>query len=348
MITWRKKGALFAFAALVLGSSLIVHSSPAHAAAGLSIEISPLPILLVPTPGTSTTSDLRMQNIGTGTERLKITLLKVLTDNEGNVSLVDPGPSDEWVSWIHFSQTHFEAEPHVWQTIKMTINVPKNAAFGYYFAVAYSKENESIDTKAPNLLGKVATFVIMEVYAPGAKKAGNIGKFTSTHWMYEYLPADFQVKINSTGNISIIPHGDIFIEAGKGGGKNIGDVPINSGGGRVLPNSARIFMGSWADGFPHYEAYDKSGKPHVDKKGHLKPKLIWDITKIGKFRFGHYTAHLFMIYDDGQHDVPMESTLSFWVIPWRLILIFLAIVMLIIFSFYSGITNAGRRLRRRR
>jgi hypothetical protein len=26
-----------------------------------------------------------------------------------------------------------------------------------------------------------------------------------------------------------------------------------------------------------------------------------------------------MVYDNGQRDVPMEATVSFWVIPWRLI-----------------------------
>jgi hypothetical protein len=49
-------------------------------------------------------------------------------------------------------------------------------------------------------------------------------------------------------------------------------------------------------------------------------KLTWDFNSpLSKVRFGHYTADLLAVYDNGQEDVPLEATVSFWVLPWRLL-----------------------------
>ena len=49
--------------------------------------------------------------------------------------------------------------------------------------------------------------------------------------------------------------------------------------------------------------------------------LKWNFSEFDKFRLGKYTAHLLFIYDNGERDIPVESKISFWVIPWRLILV---------------------------
>ena len=33
------------------------------------------------------------------------------------------------------------------------------------------------------------------------------------------------------------------------------------------------------------------------------------------------------MYSDGQHDIPIEGVVSFWVIPWRAILLAIALVV---------------------
>jgi hypothetical protein len=57
---------------------------------------------------------------------------------------------------------------------------------------------------------------------------------------------------------------------------------------------------------------------------------------------GHYTAQLLLIYNDGTRDVPISGSLSFWVIPWRLIGAVLALIGLI-----AGLTFYVILLRRR-
>src|SRR5690606_23565248 len=95
----------------------------------------------------------------------------------------------------------------------------------------------------------------------------------------------------------------------------------------ILPNSNRTFTSDWRDGFPLYSLVE-SENVEVDSQGERIRSLEWNMDEVSSFRFGKYTAHLVLAYDDGTRDVPLESTIEFWVIPWRLILIALAIPIL--------------------
>jgi uncharacterized membrane protein len=135
------KSRLFSLGTMLLVTFSLM-SSAALAADGISLQISPLPIELNTKPGTSISADLRVRNAGSELEKLQIRLLKVTADNNGLVHLSQPSKTDTWASWVTFSKTTFDAPPGEWQTIKMTVNVPSSAAFGYYFAVEYLRANE--------------------------------------------------------------------------------------------------------------------------------------------------------------------------------------------------------------
>jgi hypothetical protein len=117
---------------LLIAPALAATTTPTE---GISLQISPLPIQLNAKPGATVNTDLRVRNAGTQDEKLQVRLLKVSADDAGNVHLTNPSSSDEFVSWVHFSKSVFDAPPGEWQTITMTVNLPKTAAFGYYFAV---------------------------------------------------------------------------------------------------------------------------------------------------------------------------------------------------------------------
>ena len=63
-------------------------------------------------------------------------------------------------------------------------------------------------------------------------------------------------------------------------------------------------------------------------------------TKAGKF---------VMVYDNGQRDVPIEATVSFWVIPWRLVgaaLVVSIFVLIGLLSSFGKISKFTKRLRK--
>jgi hypothetical protein len=102
-------------------------------------------------------------------------------------------------------------------------------------------------------------------------------------------------------------------------------------GASILPGSNRLLSESWTDGFPVFTERLVNDKPIYGSHDLPEENLKWDFSHISSFRFGKYTAKLLVVYDNGTNDVPMESTLSFWVIPWKLMS--LAFVLLVLIGF---------------
>jgi hypothetical protein len=301
----------------------------AHAASAddgtLNLVTSPLPINLHAAPESTISTDLRVKNGSTHPETLKITLMKFSAYGEsGKPAIAERGEGDDYFDWVKFSSNTFMAPPDQWQTIKMTITFPKQAAFGYYYAVVFSRADQTVKPKAGQnvLLGSTAVLVLVDVASPGASRNANVTSFSADKHFYEYLPSTFSVRIHNAGNVHLVPTGDIFIKRGK---TAVATLHVNAANGNVLPGSNRVFTAKWEDGFPAYTAKEAGGQVILDKNDKPVTYLKWDFAKVSHLRIGRYSAHLLMAYDNGNTDVPLEATLSFWVIPWRLILLAIAI-----------------------
>src|SRR5581483_737544 len=188
--------------------------------------------------------------------------------------------------------------------------------------------------------GAVASFVLLNAQAPGEKKHLAVTSFTADHKSYEFLPVNFTIRVHNSGNIYAGASGNIFIMRGK---KQVGVLTVNGNHGLVLPGSNRVFKASWSDGFPVYKAvYDANGQPVTGKDGKPKVQLSWNFSKVSKLRFGHYTAQLALVYNDGQRDVPISGTVSFWVIPWRIIGGLLVVALFVGIGVWSTLRRTGR------
>lgn len=283
----------------------------------LNLTTSPLPISLVAKPGETVSTELRIKNSGTKTETLKVGLMKFSANSEdGKPQLKERETGDDYFDWVSFSQNQFIAQPNEWKTITMTIKLPPSAAFGYYYAVTFSRaETNDTSDKQAKIHGGTAILVLLEATSPNAKRQLEIDSFTASRKVYEFLPATFNIKVKNTGNIHLAPSGTIFISKGK---QTIATIPVNATKGNILPDSKRVFTATWDDGFPVYTTQDVNGQT-VQKDGKSVYTLHWDGSKFTKLRFGKYTARLTLVYDNGQRDVPLEAIVSFWVIPWRII-----------------------------
>lgn len=340
-----KTAAALAFASLLLAFWILPTAfAQTVDTSGFAAAISPLPILLEVKPGSSVSTDLRVDNPSDHDEKLKIVIKTFTQDGaNGTVNLHDPGPSDTFINWISFSRTQFDAPPGLWQTVHMTVNVPKTAAFGYYFAVEFTgasaPANQANSTGAA-IQGAVASFVLLNATAPGESRQMQVTSFTADHRFYEFLPANFTVKLHNSGNIFAGASGNIFI---KRGSKTVATLTVNPNHGLVLPGSNRLFSVSWNDGFPIYKpVYGSNGQPLTNKNGSAKMNLNWNFGQASRLRFGSYTAELALIYDNGTRDVPITGSVSFWVIPWRLIAILIVVLVFVVIGFWSTFRKAGR------
>jgi hypothetical protein len=128
------------------------------------------------------------------------------------------------------------------------------------------------------------------------------------------------------------------------GGQQVAILDINPNQGSVLPNSPRNFLPEWSDGFPVYIPKIQDGKAVLDVKGDPVRELKWDFKDASKLRFGKYTAKMLLVFDDGQRDVPLEAMVSFWVVPWRILLASLVILIFVLIGMKSTLQNLWRRL----
>lgn len=321
---------------LIMIMLLFIFASPAKAAGpegDLRLTTSSLPINLKVLPGSSIAAQIKVKNDGVGTENIKVSLMKFKADGEtGTPMLAAREQGDDFFDWVSFSENSFPLPLNEWKTITATFNVPKIASFGYYYAIVFSRAEESVPKgeRQTVITGGTATLVLLEAIVPDAKREVVVTSFTADKRIYEFLPAIFTVKLRNTGNVHIAPRGNIFINSGDK--KDLAILEINPNKGNILPDSPREFSEKWNDGFPHYGNVQEDDRMSLDEKGNPIQELKWNFGEMPKLRWGKHTAKLLLYYDDGTRDVPIESEISFWVIPWRLIFGLLGILSLLFFA----------------
>jgi len=313
-------------------------SGKVHALPTFNITSSPLPIELIATPGQTVTTDLRVQNSGTDSAKIRVSLLKFkASGTNGQPQLMPRQAGDDFFDWVSFSKTSFIANPNVWNTVTMTIKTPSDSAFGYYYAVVFSQDTSSDTLQTPTtskLNGAAATLVLLNVATNGEKKKVGVASFSTDKKLYEYLPVTFNVSVKNVGNIHLVPEGSIYIS--KDHKKTIAVIDVNPNVGNTLPNSTRVFSVAWSDGFPVYDKkIDSAGSQVTGKNGKPVLQIKYDFSKTNKLRFGKYYAHLTLIYDNGTADVPIEGEVSFWVVPWKMLPVFILAVIMIGVGLYS-------------
>ncbi|MBP6975379.1 MAG: hypothetical protein KBB51_00960 [Candidatus Moranbacteria bacterium] len=337
-------GRVFALACFGFIFSFPFSSFVRAADGALRLTTSPLPINLSVEPGHSVSTQLRIKNDGDQKEILKIDLMKFKADGESGAPLpIDREPGDDFLDWVHFSEESFPIEQNQWKTINATFDVPETAAFGYYYAIVFSRADDvTVESGKSRVSGGTALLVLLEAKVPGAKREVTVTSFSADHTWYEFLPATFTVKLKNTGNVHSAPRGNLFI--GRPGEKADTLVEVNLGKGNILPGSGRFFEAEWTEGFPVYRNKEENGRVMLDAEGHPIRELMWNWKDASKFRFGKYEARLLLVYDDGQRDVPIEGVVEFWVIPWRFLIGGAFIALFVIVGIKSTLEKVWHRI----
>lgn len=308
-----------------------------------SLQVTPSPLVTSVKPGENKSLELRIHNDGTKEETLKTELRAIKTSSNGEVQLQNDAPTD--TGWVSFEAPTFTVKGGEWYTQHVRMATPKDAGFSYSFAIVISRAAELAPPEGKQALqGAVAVFTLVNVDRPDATRKFTVEGFQSQKRVYEYLPTDFSVVLKNDGNTIVQPFGSIFVQR-KSGGQPVAILPINSSGGYILPDSSRTFSSSWSEGFPAYQDI-KSADNVAPKKS-----LVWDWSKAQHFRFGKYTAKMIAVYNDGQRDVPIEAEVTFWVIPWKLLIVMGVLLIVLIIGgvvIVRRFVRLGRRAKRNR
>ncbi|MCL6096332.1 MAG: DUF916 domain-containing protein [Patescibacteria group bacterium] len=291
------------------------------------VTVSPVFFDLSSTPGDTISDRVRIRNNTATSLPIKLEVKKLTGDVNGDLTLKSDN-SDSSLSWIKFPSDTIVAKPLEWTDIPFTIQIPKDAAYGYYFAITFAQNNNSPLAKTgAAITGAAAVPVLLNVRKEGAKADAKILQFSTKSSVNEYLPVDFTVNVENVGNIHVKPHGNIFI---SNGGKDLAILDVNGSLASIIPGTRKTFNASWDDGFLVKEEVTEDGQVKLDKNGKPVEKLTINWNKLTSFRIGKYTANLLLVFDNGKRDVSLESTTTFWVFPYKAIIV-------IVILFIAGI-----------
>lgn len=315
----------------------------------VDLTSSPISLSLPITPGSSYTTPIEVMNNAAKPVTINMKLDKFgAVGTSGLAQIITPKANDISATWVTFSPQTFVAQPGVWSKVQMTINLPSSAQLGYYY-VAVFQPVENVKTNGPSTIvkGSNGVLVLVDTHSSNEKRQVQVASFTTNHGVYEYLPVNFKVNIHNAGNIYVAPYGDIYISRSSVITSSISSLPVNSSQGNILPHSNRIFNASWTSGFPVYVNTTKNGQTVVNKKGVPIQKLDWNFSNLKDFRFGKYYAQLTLVYSNGLRPIPIYGVVSFWVIPWKLMLFTLFLLLIIgagLWSMFSKIYKNVRKV----
>lgn len=308
-----------------------------------SLQVTPSPLVASLNPGQQTTLELTIRNTSTAKQSLKMGLSSFKVDEDsGEIVLGNDEPEDA-KSIVSFSQPTFDLEAGEVLTQKIIVDTPQDAAFTYTFATTISRAKPVKPSGSGTAIeGSVAVFTLLNVDRPGAERKFELSELATNKRVYEYLPAEFSVKLKNTGNTLVQPKGNIYIQRGKDSANPITVMPLNPNSGYILPNTNRTLKSDWKDGFPLYEQVSDGDS------GQTKHVLTWDWSKLSQIRIGKYTAKVVAVYDDGQRDVPVVAEVSFWVIPWRIIGAILIVLIIFTVGIVTMIRKSTKLVKRRK
>ena len=327
---------------------VLVPSTLASAAiptSDFSLEVSPSPLVTTVKPGTSSTLTLKVRNASIQTEQLKIQARGFSIARPSEQITITPATPPDLAKWVSFSAPSFTVKPGEWFTQTVTINLPDSAGFSYPFVLVISRLDDPAQTSGGAAIkGTIAVFTLVNIDKPGATRQLELESFTVDRDIYEYLPTKFTMRLKNTGNSITQPYGNIYVQHPGAEGSPLAVLPVNEALNYILPGDTKEMRASWTNGFPHYEESKTAG-------GSISRELKWNWNDSASFRFGRYTAKIVAVYNNGIRDVPIVGEVSFWVIPWRILLGLLVVLILVGFGIWSitrRITHHTARLFRRK
>lgn len=213
-------------------------------------------------------------------------------------------------NWVD-SIPQFSLVSQASKTIEAKITIPSNAeSGGHYGVLRFSGSSTSINSTGVGLTASAGVLLLIKVDGTITEKASLASFFSANgekqSFLFENSPINFVTRVQNSGNIHLNPTGDITIQDMFG--NVVSTLAVNEDESNILPNSIRKFTTQYN----------------------------------GSWMIGRYTANLALGY--GTKGQALTNTISFWVIPYKVILIGLFVIVTLVFVFRSLIKVYNRRI----
>lgn len=283
---------------------IFTHSVGAQAAGtGQALEIAPPVLVLSANPGQTIQAKLMLRDVSKGSLIVTNEINDFTASGEDGTPkiLVDqtkPGPYSikDWVEPI--SELTLQAKQL--KNLNISINIPKNVSPGGYFGVirftAIAPELKGTGVALSASLGALVMVKVngmvkedLSVESFYAAQNDHAGNF------FEFAPIQLTTRVKNTGNMYEQPSGQVVVTDMFN--KKVVTLGVNQPPRYILPQTIRKFTSTI------------------------------DSTNIGdRILFGLYHAKVTLTYADKQ---TLTQEISFWVIPYRLILLIIVLIVIV-------------------
>lgn len=305
------------FVATLLLGCLIARATPAAEA----IAVTPVNFDFDVAPGTSVRSEITLLNDTESADTFSLEVLNFVAQGEDGAQqyIEEERPSD-LASWVTVDRPSVVLEPGEDATFPFVINVPANAEpGGHYASIFFSRQANATAGTGVGIGSKVGVLLLVNV--PGdVHEEAKVESFTLRGpAVRSRLPAWFDLRIRNLGSVHFKPRGSLVIR--NMFGSVVQRAAVNPKNSAVLPNSVRRVETVWARALTEEEGTGFWTGVRND----------WH-----NFALGRYTASTEVTY--GSKAAALASpVVTFWVIPWRLLLLVLAglVVLITLIKLYN-------------
>ncbi len=214
---------------------------------------------------------------------------RLLLDEDENA---EPSPYTikDWLQTI--PEVTLEANEQ--KVINVTLNVPENASpGGHYGVIRFTGTPPEVDSSAVSLSASIGSLILVRVSGDVSEQANIAELYTSKDGekrsMFEYGPVTINTRFENSGNVHVQPSGTVTVRDMFG--RTVESYNFNENKGNVLPQSIRRF------------------------ENVLEKELL----------FGKFTVQADIVY--GSDNSIVSSSTSFWVIPYKLIALGVAVLI---------------------
>ncbi len=275
-------------------------------APGQALEIAPPVLNLKANPGETINTTINLRDISSSALQVTGTVDDFTANGEDGVPKIlldanEPTPYSikTWVQPL----SKLTLKPRQIEALPIVIKVPANASpGGYYGVIRFTATPPGMESSGVSLSASLGALVFIRVNGAANESlvfdafyASKTNKDESS-WLFEEQPITFNQRIKNNGNVYEQPTGQIAVRDMFG--NLVANVNVNLERRSILPGTTRRLD----------QPLDKSN--------------IGD-----RILFGLYHAKLVLNY--GESNKQITSEISFWVIPWRLIVLVLAVIIVI-------------------
>jgi len=281
----------------------------AYAQEDVSVGVSPTFQNLKLQPGDRYNGELVTWNLSQEPAKYKILVkgFKQIDNTPGTAVLLSDEEEQKSLysasSWITVNKDSIELVPNKNEKILYEINVPKNATKGEYHAmISLISENYVKSNDTATLTNVSSGMPILIRIGDNFVESAELLTFKTSKNIYEKPSVLFTTIINNTGDTHISPTGEIVLT--NIFNKEIARIKFNANSQSLLRDNTGNYTTQWTD------------------------KLI---TENKQLAVGPIKAELIVTYRELQPGfAPLLAQTSFYIIPWKYILLFAITIALIV------------------